>query len=138
MLPILLEGLLFVASIATIAALVFFLTRSTTPLGLRSRQNRNRELIEREAELVCPVHGAHTEEQLVRLSFAVARAFRDDIVVRAGARLWTERSLIAAPFPPPFIGWIDAITTASTAIAVQRVIVSASDLRMCLGPRPSA
>lgn len=48
-------------------------------------------------------------EQLIRLSFAVARAFRDDIVVRAGARLWTERSLIAAPFPPPFIGWIDAI-----------------------------
>ncbi|MFF7651371.1 ScbR family autoregulator-binding transcription factor [Streptomyces sp. NPDC007983] len=48
-------------------------------------------------------------EQLVRLSFAVARAFRDDIVVRAGARLWTERSLIAAPFPPPFIGWIDAV-----------------------------
>jgi hypothetical protein len=67
MLPILVEGLLFVASIATIAALVFFLTRSGTPLGLRARQNRNRELIEREAELVCPVHGAHTEEQLVRL-----------------------------------------------------------------------
>ncbi|MEU0842550.1 ScbR family autoregulator-binding transcription factor [Streptomyces sp. NPDC005962] len=62
-----------------------------------------------------PLVGRHTGlqvpalEQLVRLSFAVARAFRDDIVVRAGARLWTERSLIAAPFPPPFIGWIDAV-----------------------------
>ncbi|WP_245881564.1 ScbR family autoregulator-binding transcription factor, partial [Streptomyces milbemycinicus] len=49
-------------------------------------------------------------ERLVRLSFAVARAFRDDIVVRAGARLWTERTLIAAPLPPPFVGWIDAVT----------------------------
>ncbi|WP_254885442.1 ScbR family autoregulator-binding transcription factor [Streptomyces sp. NA02950] len=48
-------------------------------------------------------------EQLVRLSFAVARAFRDDIVVRAGARLWTERTLIEAPLPPPFVGWIDAV-----------------------------
>ena len=67
MLPILLEGLLFVASIATIGALVFFLTRSSTPLGLRSRQTKNRERIEREVELVCPIHGAHTEEQLVRL-----------------------------------------------------------------------
>ncbi|MET7935561.1 ScbR family autoregulator-binding transcription factor [Streptomyces sp. NPDC005322] len=48
-------------------------------------------------------------DQLVRLSFAVARAFRDDIVVRAGARLWTERTLIQAPLPPPFVGWMDAV-----------------------------
>ncbi|MBK5187774.1 MAG: hypothetical protein JJD97_05975 [Gemmatimonadaceae bacterium] len=67
MIAILLEGLLFVASLATIAALVFLITRSSTPLGLRSRQNQNRERIEREIDLVCPVHGAHTEEQLVRL-----------------------------------------------------------------------
>ncbi|MDQ2930124.1 MAG: hypothetical protein M3Y05_04795 [Gemmatimonadota bacterium] len=67
MIEILLEGLLFVASIATIAALVFYVTRNSTSLGLRAQQNRNREAIEREAELVCPVHGAHTEEQLVRL-----------------------------------------------------------------------
>ncbi|CAM5643094.1 TetR family transcriptional regulator OS=Streptomyces antimycoticus OX=68175 GN=SANT12839_083300 PE=4 SV=1 [Streptomyces antimycoticus] len=45
----------------------------------------------------------------MRLSFAVARAFRDDIVVRAGARLWTERTLIEAPMPPPFVGWMDAV-----------------------------
>lgn len=67
MIPILVEGLLFVASITTIGALVFFLTRSSTPLGLRSLQNKNRERIEREAELVCSIHGPHTEEQLVRL-----------------------------------------------------------------------
>ena len=67
MIAILLEGLLFVASIATIAALVFYFTRSSTSLGLRAKQNENRERIEREIDLVCPIHGAHTEEQLVRL-----------------------------------------------------------------------
>ncbi|MEO6208854.1 MAG: hypothetical protein ABIQ10_01895 [Gemmatimonadaceae bacterium] len=67
MIEILLEGLLFVASIATIAALVFYVTRKSTSLGLRAQQNENRLSIEREAELVCPIHGEHTEEQLVRL-----------------------------------------------------------------------
>ena len=67
MIPTLLEGSLFVGSIAAIAALVFYVTRSSTSLGLRAQQNKNREAIEREAELVCPVHGEHTEAQLVRL-----------------------------------------------------------------------
>jgi hypothetical protein len=67
MIEILLEGLLFVASIATIAALVFYLTRSSTSLGVRAQQNRNREAIERELDLVCSIHGNHAEEQLVRL-----------------------------------------------------------------------
>jgi hypothetical protein len=67
MIAILLEGLLFVASIATIAALVFFFTRSSTSLGVRAKQNENRRVIEREIDLVCPIHGPHTEEQLVRL-----------------------------------------------------------------------
>jgi hypothetical protein len=67
MIAILLEGSLFVGSIAAIAALVFYITRSSTSLGLRAQQNRNREAIEREADLVCSVHGQHTEEQLVRL-----------------------------------------------------------------------
>jgi len=67
MIEILLEGLLFVASIATIAALVFYLTRSSTSLGVRAQQNRNRQAIERELDLVCSIHGKHKEEQLVRL-----------------------------------------------------------------------
>ena len=67
MIPILLEGSLFVGSFAAIVALVFYVTRSSTSLGLRAQQNKNREAIEREEELVCPVHGAHTEAQLVRL-----------------------------------------------------------------------
>jgi hypothetical protein len=67
MIAILLEGTLFVASIATIAALVFFVSRSSTSLGLRAQQNKNRQAIERELDLVCSIHGEHTEDQLVRL-----------------------------------------------------------------------
>ncbi|MFJ9469291.1 ScbR family autoregulator-binding transcription factor [Streptomyces caniferus] len=49
-------------------------------------------------------------EKLVALSFEVARAFRDDIVVRAGARLWAERKAIDTQLPAPFLGWIEAVT----------------------------
>ncbi|MCZ1012406.1 ScbR family autoregulator-binding transcription factor [Streptomyces lydicus] len=49
-------------------------------------------------------------DKLVGLSFEVARAFRDDIVVRAGARLWSERKAIDTPLPAPFLGWIGAVT----------------------------
>ena len=57
-------------------------------------------------------------ERLVRLSFAVARAFRDDIVVRAGARLWAERRTINGRLPTPFVGWI---------ATVRRLLVQARD-----------
>ncbi|MBK3527244.1 TetR/AcrR family transcriptional regulator [Streptomyces sp. MBT70] len=49
-------------------------------------------------------------EKLVALSFTVARAFRDDVVVRAGSRLWMERKAIAAPLPTPFVDWIEVVT----------------------------
>ncbi|MFF3747357.1 ScbR family autoregulator-binding transcription factor [Streptomyces kronopolitis] len=49
-------------------------------------------------------------EQLVGLSFDVARSFRDDIVVRAGSRLWAERKAIETELPAPFLGWIEAVT----------------------------
>ncbi|MEV7597224.1 ScbR family autoregulator-binding transcription factor [Kitasatospora sp. NPDC089797] len=49
-------------------------------------------------------------ERLVLLSFLVARAFRDDVVVRAGARLWSERKAIDAVLPVPFVGWIETVT----------------------------
>ncbi|MDT9685449.1 ScbR family autoregulator-binding transcription factor [Streptomyces sp. TRM76323] len=48
-------------------------------------------------------------EKLVALSFTVARAFRDDVVVRAGSRLWMERKAIAAPLPTPFAAWIEVV-----------------------------
>jgi hypothetical protein len=67
MIGIILEGVLFVALIATMAALLFYALYHLTPLGLRLKQNRNRRLLERELELECPIHGTQREEELVRL-----------------------------------------------------------------------
>ncbi|HEY5833752.1 ScbR family autoregulator-binding transcription factor [Streptomyces sp.] len=54
--------------------------------------------------------GVPALERLVALSLTVARAFRDDVVVRAGSRLWMERKAIDAPLPTPFVGWIETVT----------------------------
>ncbi|MET4924392.1 ScbR family autoregulator-binding transcription factor [Streptomyces sp. PSRA5] len=48
-------------------------------------------------------------EKLVALSFSVARAFRDDVVVRGGSRLWAERKSVDASLPSPFEGWIETV-----------------------------
>jgi hypothetical protein len=64
---IILEGVLFVALVATGGALFLFVITHYTPLGTRLRQSRNRRRIERAAELVCPIHGAQAEQELVRL-----------------------------------------------------------------------
>ncbi len=39
-----------------------------------------------------------------------AQAFRDDPIVRAGARLQVEYSLIDTALPVPYVGWIQALT----------------------------
>ncbi|HEX3234183.1 MAG TPA: hypothetical protein VHR41_08290 [Gemmatimonadales bacterium] len=64
---IIVEGVLFVAMLATMAALLFFVLRQWTPLGLLLRQVGNRRRLERELELECPIHGLQREEELVRL-----------------------------------------------------------------------
>ncbi|QHY98680.1 A-factor receptor protein [Streptomyces sp. S4.7] len=48
-------------------------------------------------------------EKLVALSFSVARAFRDDVVVRGGSRLWAERKSVDTSLPSPFEGWIETV-----------------------------
>ncbi|MDB1086389.1 ScbR family autoregulator-binding transcription factor [Streptomyces sp. ACA25] len=55
--------------------------------------------------------GAPALESVVALSFEVARAFRDDVIVRAGSRLWAERAAIGEPLPRPFEGWIRTLST---------------------------
>ena len=65
---IIVEGVLFVALIAAGGALLYWLIVYFTPAGVRIRQTRNRRRIEQVAERVCPVHGRHTEDQLVRLA----------------------------------------------------------------------
>src|ERR1044071_6112437 len=67
MVGIILEGVLFVAFLATIAALLFFGAYYLTPFGLRLKQNRNRRELERELDLTCPIHGLQREEEMVRL-----------------------------------------------------------------------
>jgi hypothetical protein len=65
---IIVEGVLFVALVATGGALLYYLLLNFTPLGVRHRQTRNRKRIERSAGLVCHSHGPHREDQLVRLA----------------------------------------------------------------------
>ncbi len=44
-------------------------------------------------------------EKLVGLSFRVAHSLSEDVVARAGARLWAERRTIEAAVPTPFDDW---------------------------------
>jgi hypothetical protein len=67
MIAILVEGTLFVALIATVAALLFYGLLRLTPFGLRLRQVANRRAIEHAADLECPIHGPQREEAMVRL-----------------------------------------------------------------------
>ncbi|MFF1921244.1 ScbR family autoregulator-binding transcription factor [Streptomyces sp. NPDC058221] len=49
-------------------------------------------------------------EKLVALSFGVAQSLSEDVVARAGARLWAERHGIEAAVPTPFDAWASAVT----------------------------
>jgi hypothetical protein len=68
MTEIIIEGVLFVALIATVGALFYFVLMQFTPLGVRVRQARNRRQLDRAAELVCPLHGPRSSTELVRLT----------------------------------------------------------------------
>jgi hypothetical protein len=67
MTAILIEGVLFVALVATGAALLYFVFVQFTPAGLRFRQSENRRRIERAVALVCPDHGPRAEDEMVLL-----------------------------------------------------------------------
>ena len=67
MIGIIVEGVLFVALLTTVATLLFLALTRWTPLGLRLRQDANRRRLEQAAELECPIHGAQREEEMVRL-----------------------------------------------------------------------
>ena len=61
------ESVLFVALIATAAALLYFVVMSFTPIGSWRSQLRNRRRILQAAERDCPIHGMHEEHALVLL-----------------------------------------------------------------------
>lgn len=63
---IILEGVLFVALLAAVGALVRLGGQSTS-VGRRLRQEQNRRLIDRTAAATCPIHGLQDEDDLVRL-----------------------------------------------------------------------
>ena len=67
MVMIIVEGVLFVALLATVTALLLLVAHGT-PLGRRVRQTRNRRRIDRAAALRCPAHGPQREDDLVRLT----------------------------------------------------------------------
>jgi hypothetical protein len=67
MATIVIEGVLFVVLIATIAALLYFVLMQFTPLGVRARQARNRRLMDAAALRVCSIHGPHAETEMVLL-----------------------------------------------------------------------
>jgi hypothetical protein len=67
MFTIILEGVLFAAFVAAVAALFYLGLRHFTPLGPRLAQSRNRRRISTAAERTCPIHGPHDEHAMVRL-----------------------------------------------------------------------
>jgi hypothetical protein len=71
MFAILMEGILFVAAIAAVGALLSYFVLDHTSLGTRIKQAGNRRRIETIAELRCPIHGDHTPQQMVRLPSGV-------------------------------------------------------------------
>jgi AcrR family transcriptional regulator len=77
-------------------------------------------------------------ESVIELLTQTALAFRDDIMLQAGARLQIERSLIDADLPVPFIGYnhlvaswlkeakgIGQLASAADPDAIARVLISA-------------
>ena len=66
MVAIILEGILFVALLAALGALVRLGVQST-PVGRRLRQAQNRKVIDRTAAATCPIHGLQNEDDLVSL-----------------------------------------------------------------------
>ena len=67
MTAILLEWLLFFVLVAAVGGASYVAMLYLTPLGRRIRETRNRTLIDREAELTCPIHGTVADGELVRL-----------------------------------------------------------------------
>lgn len=68
MTAIIMEGVLFVALLAAVGALFYMVIMHFTPAGIRLRQTRNRRRLDNAAELVCPIHGPRSSQDLVRLT----------------------------------------------------------------------
>ncbi len=67
MTAIIIEGVLFVAFLAAVGALFYLIIMYFTPVGVRLRQTQNRRRLDNAADLVCPLHGPRSTQDLVRL-----------------------------------------------------------------------
>jgi AcrR family transcriptional regulator len=63
---------------------------------------------------------------------AAAEAFSTDVVVRGGARLQIEHSVINLPLPTPYVGWINLLTEMLTEAQ------EAGELRIGVAPSGAA
>jgi AcrR family transcriptional regulator len=65
------------------------------------------------APLAEEVFAAHDNkiDALVEVTYRVAKQYQSDPIARAGTRLSTERNLIDADLPEPFVGWIERLTS---------------------------
>lgn len=68
MLAIVIEIVLFIATVAVLGAAAVVGLKRFTPLGTYIRQLENKRRIASLEALTCPKHGAHREDELVRLS----------------------------------------------------------------------
>ena len=71
MLAIMMEGVLVVAGVAAVVALLSYFVTNHTSFGVRVQQAQNRRRIESAAELRCPIHGDHRPAQMVRMPSGV-------------------------------------------------------------------
>jgi AcrR family transcriptional regulator len=69
------------------------------------------EFEERRAAALSQLDGPGTLDRIEGLLNSLAVRFRDDITLRAAVRLQNERDTIDVELPPPYVGWIAALTT---------------------------
>ncbi|HEU5003912.1 MAG TPA: ScbR family autoregulator-binding transcription factor [Actinomycetota bacterium] len=51
----------------------------------------------------------HVLDGIIEVTYRVARIYQTDNIARAGTRLSTERMLIDAELPEPFVGWVERL-----------------------------
>src|SRR5687767_2147297 len=70
-------------------------------------------------------------DQLIRVSFELARIYREDDLVRAAVRLSSTREIIDPSLPQPYVGWERLATDMLRAAAEEGVVsptVSVEDM----------
>ncbi|MCU4186834.1 TetR/AcrR family transcriptional regulator [Acidiferrimicrobium sp. IK] len=92
------------------------LTKGAFYFHFRSKDDVAREIVQRQYDLwestqqAALASQAATLDTLVDTVRSVCRVYQTDPIARGGGRLSSERSIIQAELPRPFVGWIDAFS----------------------------